>query len=269
MCEKLFIWITLLISWFLSIVFIPQGAVGATVIIMMIPAIVAIILQMVRTKSIKVILRPFIQKINIKAVIFTFIFPLMIVLLCSVLALITGIGKFNSNSHDSIVKVLTFIVYSIPFSIVTLGEEYGWRGYLLPCFENKYGLKKANIKVGIVWCIYHLPAIFLINLDGGILNAMLFTAIQLAFIFFFNYAFTYLYCLSQNVVLAAIMHSIWNNINTLVLGDAYRNTSNGLILGNVNIINGEKLFGMIFLAIFSVIIVKKLFKSKESELIIK
>ena len=39
MFEKIFIVATLSISWILSLIFIPQVAIGATTIIMMVPAI--------------------------------------------------------------------------------------------------------------------------------------------------------------------------------------------------------------------------------------
>lgn len=68
----------------------------------------------------------------------------------------------------------------------------------------------------------------------------------------FNYGFTYLYTLSQNVILPSIMHILWNNVNIEVLGDSYRNISTGLIIGKVHIINGECLFGLIFCVIYAI-----------------
>jgi membrane protease YdiL (CAAX protease family) len=42
--------------------------------------------------------------------------------------------------------------------LAALGEEIGWRGYLLPRLDQRYGLLPAAILVGIVWGIWHLPA---------------------------------------------------------------------------------------------------------------
>lgn len=159
------------------------------------------------------------------------------------------------------------MIISIPFTMITLGEEYGWRGYLLMELEHKYGLKKANTIVGIVWSLFHLPAFLLINLNNGLWYAVLFTVIQIGCVFFVNFSYTYLYSLSKNVTLVGVMHSVWNNVNTLILGDAYRNESSGIITGNVNLINGERIFGLIFLGASAYVISKVLFKNVKNEVV--
>lgn len=40
---------------------------------------------------------------------------------------------------------------------MTLGEEGGWRGFLYPELEKKYGVRKSLIFGGIIWGLWHLP----------------------------------------------------------------------------------------------------------------
>jgi membrane protease YdiL (CAAX protease family) len=45
----------------------------------------------------------------------------------------------------------------IPALILSLGEELGWRGFLVPELANWVGLKKANWLSGIIWANCYLP----------------------------------------------------------------------------------------------------------------
>jgi membrane protease YdiL (CAAX protease family) len=42
--------------------------------------------------------------------------------------------------------------------VAALGEEFAWRGTLLPLLRTKFGLLKAALLVGVVWGFWHLPA---------------------------------------------------------------------------------------------------------------
>lgn len=44
--------------------------------------------------------------------------------------------------------------------MAALGEEFGWRGVLLPRLAAAWGLLPAAIVVGIIWGVWHLPADF-------------------------------------------------------------------------------------------------------------
>lgn len=93
MFEKIFILGALSISWILSFIFIPQGAIGATTIIMMVPAILGFIITIIKYKSIKQPFKPFFYRVSIKAILFSVIFPIAVISLCGILAVATGTGK--------------------------------------------------------------------------------------------------------------------------------------------------------------------------------
>jgi membrane protease YdiL (CAAX protease family) len=53
--------------------------------------------------------------------------------------------------------------------IVGLGEELGWRGWLLPNLTARYGLSGATLFTGIIWYIWHFPILL-----GGAADAFWF-----------------------------------------------------------------------------------------------
>lgn len=58
-----------------------------------------------------------------------------------------------------IVIILISAVF-IPIQILELGEEIGWRGYVLPKQVALYGVNKAMLINGFWWGIAHLPLIY-------------------------------------------------------------------------------------------------------------
>ncbi len=50
------------------------------------------------------------------------------------------------------------LVFAVRFAFGgALGEEAGWRGFLLPRVRRRYGLLAASLVVGVVWMAWHLP----------------------------------------------------------------------------------------------------------------
>ena len=43
-------------------------------------------------------------------------------------------------------------------AMAALGEEYGWRGFLLDRLLKRHGLLPAALLVGVIWGVWHLPA---------------------------------------------------------------------------------------------------------------
>lgn len=55
-----------------------------------------------------------------------------------------------------------------------IGEEFGWRGFLLPELFIKYSALKATLIVGIVWSIWHYP-LYYDGIFSSVYMSLLFT----------------------------------------------------------------------------------------------
>jgi len=72
------------------------------------------------------------------------------------------LGKQTQTIHFFILNLgLTLLLQSIPGSILTLGEEIGWRGYLQKKLTDKYGIGFGLILLGLIWGYWHLPVILM------------------------------------------------------------------------------------------------------------
>ena len=68
-------------------------------------------------------------------------------------------GKIMVNPTTWIM-FFTVLVNFFLAVVAFFGEEYGWRYYLQPLFQKRFGLKGGVILLGCVWAVWHLPIDF-------------------------------------------------------------------------------------------------------------
>lgn len=102
------------------------------------------------------------------------------------------------------------LVANLTFPIIMmLGEEYGWRSYLLQKLLP-LGFWKANIITGIVWGLWHAPVI-LMGYNYGMytwVGVIMFTVITILIGTFFNY----MYVRGNSVFLTSVGHGWFNGL---------------------------------------------------------
>lgn len=91
---------------------------------------------------------------------------------------------------------------SIVGALVTFGEEFGWRGYLLPRLMP-LGQNRAILLSGVIWACWHLPLNLVYGANGGLLGF----PFWLVWIVGLGVVLGWLRLRAQSVWPAAIMHS--------------------------------------------------------------
>lgn len=124
--------------------------------------------------------------------------------------------QITSPLRFSVVCVV-FAALCVPIQFLELGEEIGWRGYLLPRQIEKYGAKKGVLLNGFCWGIAHLPLIYLgfnyslENVGAPWSNmAMMMLACMAVGIFC-----SYVMVRSNNVMYSAVIHGVVNVIGEI------------------------------------------------------
>ena len=133
------------------------------------------------------------------------------------------LSAYLEDSSSSLVYqfILMQVIYAIIASpllnlISTFGEEFGWRGYLLPKLQV-FGEKKAILLTGMIWGVWHWPVILMgynygFDYTGfpwfGLLLMVLFTTVVGIF-------FAWVTLKSKSVWAAVIGHGALNGIASI------------------------------------------------------
>src|SRR5215203_3697188 len=142
------------------------------------------------------------------------VFVTAVVLITTQAVIIPGgapLGEFRWSEASGFVYLMLLLI-ALPITLFTFGEEYGWRGYLLPRLLP-LGEIKASLLVGVIWGVWHLP-LRLAGLNYPGVNIWLaiivFTFVTVALSFTYTWFFV---ASSGSVLIVAVFHASFNNFS--------------------------------------------------------
>lgn len=154
----------------------------------------------------------------------------------------TGLGRFVWSRPLSILVAypLAAIVNGLIGTTLGFGEEYGWRGHLLPRLLP-LGETKATLLLGLIWGAWHLPVLLIgLNYPNQPLWAALlvFTANALLLAF----PFTWLYTASRgSAFVVGALHAVINAVGDTFTTPAHIPEGNPLIVGGGGLVTAALL----------------------------
>lgn len=184
------------------------------------PAVLSLLVNLIFEKN----LRGFGWKWqNTKLHLTSYVIPFLYIVVTYGLVVLLGGAKLKL---DKITELGPLGILAIPTLGLTgalipvLGEEIGWRGFLLNNLYKKMSFAKANLITGIVWALFHYPILLLGNYNNGATPAWYALLFFTVAIMSANTIINWLYIKSGSLWTAVIFHtvhnSLLNDINPLI-----------------------------------------------------
>ncbi|MCP4421329.1 MAG: CPBP family intramembrane metalloprotease [Chloroflexi bacterium] len=135
-------------------------------------------------------------------------------------------------------------LYRIPINLfagvlIFIGEEFGWRSYLLEKLQP-LGRWRALLISGLIWALWHAPAVIIPNTAMGYGEQMSWLGSGLTLLIFvlLGFIFGWMYLESKSVWPGALMHSFNNLIVFGLLSEAWTTVQEPTLLQNALIAIG-------------------------------
>ena len=111
-------------------------------------------------------------------------------------------------------------IVSLPFNylmtiVAFFGEEYGWRYFLQPIMQKKFGMKLGVILLGVVWGLWHLPVDTMFYTEDSVPQMIVGQIITCVSIGIF---FGFVYLKTNNIWICVAMHFLNNNLVPILSG---------------------------------------------------
>ncbi len=152
-------------------------------------------------------------------------------LIASAIAFVpTILAGLTGNLGQPILTVGRTVTLFVPVLILQLltsglGEEPGWRGYLLPRLQERFSTERTVWVLGLIWAIWHYPLTILYVLQGvpddvppiGAVIAVLIGLLgQTIGVIGITYIYVWLFNRTRSIFLMIVFHALSNTFPFLV-----------------------------------------------------
>ncbi len=113
--------------------------------------------------------------------------------------------------------LLRFIATLIP----AFGEEFGWRGYMLPHLVKQYRLRTALLLHAFIWWAWHLPVVVGMGMaekltDNVGISIAIMLAVSLIPSMMHAIVFAYIWTVTQSLAVVTVYHAAFDEIRDAI-----------------------------------------------------
>jgi hypothetical protein len=170
--------------------------------------------------------------------------PTLFVASVVIIDVAAGFGRFEWPQSPMLTFASVLFIGSAFTLPLTIGEEYGWRGYVLPRLLP-LGEAKATFVLAAIWGLWHVPILLIgLNYPGQFVWTVL--PVFVVSVALMAFPFTWLYVASGgSVLVAAVMHSVLNALSDTFTSERYIPDGNPLVVGGGGLLGAAVLLGIV------------------------
>ena len=169
-----------------------------------------------------------------------------------------GLATLAPGAAFATYAVISLTVGFVPKTGRALGEEIGWRGFLVPELSKVTGFTGTALISGLMWSAWHFPAILLTDYHAGT-PAWFALSCFTAGVVGESFIFVWITRRSRSLWPAAILHGAHNTLIQLVLTPASRDT------GRTAYIIDEFGLGLVITCVIAAVIVWRKVRAEDAQ----
>jgi len=156
-------------------------------------------------------------KVSAKDFILPAIIQIIIVIIANGILLLLEGKSFIGLKYIDFTNIVPILIINLTSG--PMGEELGWRGYVLNDLQKRVSPLAASVFIGLVWGIWHFPLWLIAGYKG--VDLLQYGATFVLAITSFSVFMTYFYNKSKNILVAVWTHFLFNILLQVVVHDGY------------------------------------------------
>lgn len=127
-------------------------------------------------------------------------------------------GEFTPSTYTIVYVPFVFVIQLFTSG---LGEEPGWRGFLLPRLQARFEGEKAVWMLGLIWAVWHYPLVAIqtlsmmydVTVPQMVITIIMSLAGQTMALIGIAFIYVWLYNKTQSIFLMMVFHALSNTLS--------------------------------------------------------